>query len=66
MVRCFWETGMIAYKILDGIIKLIPKMANKQVITDWRPIMLLNSIYKLIAKLLAEHLGPLLPGLISQ
>lgn len=29
MVRCFWETGMITFKILDGIIKLIPKTANK-------------------------------------
>lgn len=30
MITCFWDTKTIAYKILiDGIIKLIPKTANK-------------------------------------
>lgn len=64
MVKCYWETGTIALKILEGIIKLISKSSYKQEIMDWRPITLVNIIYKLIAKLLAECLGLLLLDLI--
>lgn len=66
MINCFWETGILAYKLLEGIIKLIPKSAFKQNVTDWHPITLLNTIYKLIAKLLALRLNSLLPDLISE
>lgn len=34
LVITFWNTGTIAYKILDGIIKLIPKLAAKQMVID--------------------------------
>lgn len=66
MIRCFWESGILAYKLLEGIIKLILKSAFKENISDWRPITLLNLIYKLIAKLLALRLNTLLPDLISE
>lgn len=29
MIRCFGDIGVLAYKILEGIIKLIPKLALK-------------------------------------
>lgn len=32
--KSFWEIGTVAYKISEGIIKLIPKTINKQAITD--------------------------------
>lgn len=66
MIAHFWETGILAYKMLEGIIKLILESDCKQNIMDWRPIILLNMIYKLIAKLLADRLGSLLLDLISK
>lgn len=56
----------MAYKMLEGIIKLIPKFSLKQNAIDWQPTMLLNTIYKLILKLLAIHLNNLLHELISK
>lgn len=66
MILKFQEIGTIAYKILDEIIRLIPKLIAKQLVIDWWSIMLLNTIYKLIAKILATHLNTLFPDLINE
>lgn len=46
-------------------ITLIPKVPNLESITQYRPIGLCNFSYKIIAKVLANRLKPLLPHLIS-
>lgn len=66
MILCFWEMGVMAHKILHGIIKLIPKSTSKQLVIDWHLTPLLNAIYKLISKLLAIKLNSLLPDLIRE
>jgi hypothetical protein len=54
----------------DGInatnICLIPKVNTPSKVTDYRPIILCNVIYKLILKVLANRLKMLLPFIISQ
>ena len=47
------------------MIDLIPKSGgNANDISKWRPITLLNTIFKLLAKIVARWLTPLLPQLI--
>ncbi|CAM6082561.1 unnamed protein product [Calypogeia fissa] len=56
MVLDFWHTSSISHTIKEGILKLIPKKADKWRFKDWRPLTMLTTIYKLIAKLLALRL----------
>jgi hypothetical protein len=50
--------------INKGIITLIPKSGNHACLNNWRPITLLGSIYKILAKLLAGRLQAILPNII--
>lgn len=43
MVKCFWDTGKLVVRVLEEIIKLLPKSANRQDIVNWRLITLLNT-----------------------
>lgn len=65
MIHEFQSTGSLATGIKDGLIRYIPKKADKRLLKDWRPLTMLNTVYKLIAKLLANRLKLLLPKLIN-
>ena len=47
-------------------ISLIPKKMNATNIRDFRPISLIGSVYKLLAKVLANRLARVLDGLVSE
>ena len=50
-----------------GLINLIPKKKkNRLILKNWRPISLLNTDYKLLAKILASRLQEVLPYIINQ
>lgn len=50
-----------------GIISLLPKKErDPRQIANWRPIMLLNTDYKILAKLLADRLKRILPIIIDK
>lgn len=46
------------------ILTLIPKSPGASMITDYRPISCLNTLYKVVSRLLVRRLKPLLPTLI--
>nr|GEX91982.1 RNA-directed DNA polymerase, eukaryota [Tanacetum cinerariifolium] len=56
-------------RILSGgnssFITLIPKVSNANVVKDFRPISLIGSVYKIVAKILANHLVLVLGNLVS-
>ena len=47
-------------------ITLIPKVHNLERVSEFRPISLYNMIYKIVSKVIANHLKPLLNFIISE
>jgi hypothetical protein len=51
--------------LIQAFVVLIPKKENSQAVSDFRPISLTHSFAKIITKLLAKRLAPVLDNLIS-
>ncbi|XP_050242398.1 uncharacterized protein LOC126691394 [Quercus robur] len=47
------------------LIALIPKQLGLETVSQYRPISLCNTIYKIVSKILVQRIRPLLPRLIS-
>ncbi|KAG7587002.1 Reverse transcriptase domain [Arabidopsis thaliana x Arabidopsis arenosa] len=62
----FFRTGSILKQWNATTIILIPKIPNASSTSDFRPISLCNTVYKVISKLLAGRLQALLPHVISK
>ena len=60
-----YDSGSLSITQKLGIIILLPKPnKDKKLLTNWRPISLLNQIYKILSGALAERLKPVLPKII--
>ena len=60
------ESGHLSVTQRRGVIKLIPKKdAEPYFIKNWRPITLLNTDYKIVAKTIANRIKLVLPSLIN-
>ncbi|KAL3684212.1 hypothetical protein R1sor_002234 [Riccia sorocarpa] len=66
MIVAFWLDGRLTVNTKKGVIKLIPKSEDRSKLKDWRPILLLGITYKILSKLLAERLKPLLHELVNE
>ncbi|KAL9679720.1 hypothetical protein QQ045_017586 [Rhodiola kirilowii] len=64
-IREFWKNGRRSRGVNKTFIALIPKSGSPQNLDDYRPISLVNSSYKILAKCLANRLKVVLPQLIS-
>lgn len=64
-VREFFRSGRLLNQWNATTIILIPKIPNASSISDFRPISLCNTLYKVISRLLAGRLQALLPSVIS-
>lgn len=64
MLEKYWEDGVLAESVTEGMIRLIPKSINKSELKDWRPLTMLNTDYKIIARILASRLQLLLPLIV--
>ena len=62
----FHRNGKLAKGINSTFIFLIPKVDNPQRLNDFRPISLVGSMYKIIAKLLANRLRLVMNSVVSE
>ena len=61
-----FENGKLFISLKRVIISLIPKDENNlTTLSNWRPITLLNVDYKILAKVIAKRIEPVLPKLIN-
>ena len=63
-VTHFFTSGFLPYSINATILILVPKFPGATNIREFRPISCLNTIYKVISRLLVRRLKPLLSTLI--
>ena len=61
-----FKKGSLGGSINKGVIKLFPKVGDKSLVKNWRPITLLNISYKILAKMLARRIALLLNKFVSQ
>lgn len=61
---CF-ECATIPEEINSSYITLIPKTDHPESMSDFRPIGLCNTIYKLITKIITHRLRPIICNLVS-
>jgi len=61
-----YSTGNIREQQKHGIVACIPKTTAPKTPPNHRPIALLNSDYKILARIVASHLRPVLAELLHQ
>ncbi|GJV45389.1 RNA-directed DNA polymerase, eukaryota [Tanacetum coccineum] len=64
-VKDFFSLGYFPRGCNSSFIALIPKIHDAKFVKDFQPISLIGSVYKIIAKILANRLRLVLPYLIS-
>lgn len=60
------NSGSILKSINHTFITLIPKVNHSNIVSDFRPISLCNVIYKIVSKVIANRLKPMLNSIISE
>lgn len=64
VVQEMMDTGSLSGEVNRGLITLIPKEGDLTLVTNYRPITLMGSFYRLMAKIMASRLQPLLPSIV--
>ncbi|GAB2295592.1 hypothetical protein Dimus_038366 [Dionaea muscipula] len=64
-IREFFNSGQLLRQLNHASLVLFPKHANANRVEDFRPIVCCNILYKIIAKILASRLSPILDQLIA-
>ena len=65
-VLSYLNSRSILRSINHTFITMIPKVQNPKRVSDFRPISLCNVIYKIISKVIANRLKPLINSIISE
>jgi exonuclease III len=59
------QKGKLPTSMLNGVVTLVPKQGDPTMLSNWRPITLLNTDYKIITRCLAQRITAALPKLIT-
>jgi len=63
-IKDFFQSGKMLKEVNHTFIALIPKVENPETTTQFRPISLCNTTYKIIARILVNRMRPILQRLI--
>ncbi|KAK6786278.1 hypothetical protein RDI58_014803 [Solanum bulbocastanum] len=64
-IKSFFHSGYLLPSWNQTLITLIPKVKNPSVISQFRPIIMCSTIYKIITKIIGARLKKYLPSIIS-
>nr|GEX02625.1 RNA-directed DNA polymerase, eukaryota [Tanacetum cinerariifolium] len=64
-VEWFFEHGNFAKGCNSSFFTLIPKVVDPKIVSDFRPIRLIGSLYKVVTKILVNRLSMVISNLIS-
>ncbi|KAK3221908.1 hypothetical protein Dsin_008933 [Dipteronia sinensis] len=64
-IQEFFRSGLLLKELNATILALVPKVPNPSKMKDFRPISCCNTLYKIIAKIIANRIKPCLPDIIS-
>ncbi|GJY70046.1 RNA-directed DNA polymerase, eukaryota [Tanacetum coccineum] len=64
-VECFFTIGFLPKRCNASFIALIPKVLDAKFVLDFRPISLIGSVYKVITKIHANRLAPVISDIMS-
>jgi len=62
----FFETGILSPNVNTTWVTMIPKKKTVVEVKDYRPISMVGSVYKVIAKILSKRLRKFLPILVGE
>ncbi|GJY90719.1 RNA-directed DNA polymerase, eukaryota, reverse transcriptase zinc-binding domain protein [Tanacetum coccineum] len=65
-VKHFFQSGFIPKGVNSSFIALIPKSPDAKMVKEFRPISLIGSLYKIIAKILANRLVMVLGDIVNE
>lgn len=65
-VKEFFNSGSLLKQINHTAIVLVPKTTHASAVTDYRPISCCNVLYKVISKILASRMVPILSSIVDQ
>ncbi|GKB86994.1 RNA-directed DNA polymerase, eukaryota, partial [Tanacetum coccineum] len=66
VVSFFFQHGFFPKGSNSFFISLIPKISDANMVKDYRPISLIGSLYKIISKILANHLVNVLGDIVNE
>nr|GEW00566.1 pre-mRNA-splicing factor CWC22 homolog [Tanacetum cinerariifolium] len=66
VMKYFFQHGFIPKGFNSSFIALIPKTIDAKMVNDFRPISLIGSLYKIIAKILANRLVVVLGDIVNE
>ena len=64
-VKKVFDTGVVPKFLNETLITLVPKCQNPVSLSNYRPISLCNSVYKIVSKIIVARIRPFLSNLIS-
>ncbi|KAL0804295.1 hypothetical protein Bca101_096785 [Brassica carinata] len=65
-VKSFFTTSVLPRQVNATVISLIPKVPGADKLSDFRPISLCNTVYKVISKIIASRLQDLTPDIVQR